>query len=108
MNEQLLSFLSLIKRAGRLALGFDVVKEAVHTRRAALVLCASDLSQKTYKEVSLICARSQVPLEPLPATMDEIWFVVGKRSGVLAVLDRGMAGRLRQLLVSDEDTKPCV
>lgn len=99
MNDQLLSFLSLTKRAGRLALGFDVVKEAVTTRRAELVLCASDLSQKTLQEMKFLCTRAGVPVEPFPATMDEIWFSVGKRAGILAVLDKGMAERMHQFLL---------
>ena len=88
MNEQLLSFLSLTKRAGRLALGFDVVKEAVLKQRTGLVLCTSDLSPKTEKEINLICSRAGVERRTIPATMDEIWFSVSKRSGVLAVLDQ--------------------
>lgn len=98
MNEQLLSFLSLTKRAGRLALGFDVVKEAVLKQRTGLVLCTSDLSPKSEKEINLICSRAGVERRTIPATMDEIWFSVSKRSGVLAVLDQGMADRIRQML----------
>ena len=104
MNEQLLSFLSLTKRAGRLALGFDVVKEAVLKQRTGLVLCTSDLSPKTEKEINLICSRAGVERRTIPATMDEIWFLVGKHSGILAVTDAAFAKKLSELLESVDET----
>lgn len=104
MNDKLLSFLSLCKKAGRLTLGFDVVKEAVATGQASLVLCASDLSPKSRKEIGLVCSKYSMTLCELSATMDDIWYLVGKRAGIMAVCDRGMAGKLRQMIEkSDEE-----
>ena len=68
--NRLLSLLSLTRRAGKLGLGFDPVKEAVQRREAALVLLAADLSPKTKKEVQWFCRTAGCPVRELPATMD--------------------------------------
>ncbi len=36
-------------------------------------------------------------MKEMPLTMDEVWFAVGKRAGVLAVADEGLAKKLAQL-----------
>ncbi|MDD2955133.1 MAG: ribosomal L7Ae/L30e/S12e/Gadd45 family protein [Oscillospiraceae bacterium] len=103
MNK-LLSLLSLTKRAGKLGLGFDPVKESVQKREAVLVLLAADLSPKTKKEVRWFCEASGCPAREIPVKMDEIWYAVGKRSGVLAVTDEGLAGSVaRQLAEQNKE-----
>ena len=102
--NRLLSLLSLTRRAGKLGLGFDPVKEAVQRREAALVLLAADLSPKTKKEVQWFCRTAGCPVRELPATMDEIWYAVGKRSGVLAIADQGLAeNAVRQLTAQNKE-----
>ncbi|MDD3192449.1 MAG: ribosomal L7Ae/L30e/S12e/Gadd45 family protein [Oscillospiraceae bacterium] len=96
MNK-LASMLSLTKKAGKLILGFDVAKEAVEKKNAGLVLLAKDLSPKSRKEIALVCEKSGAQMKELPLTMDEIWFAAGKRAGILAVADEGLAKKLAQL-----------
>ena len=36
-------------------------------------------------------------IKELPLTMDEVWFATGKRAGILAVADEGLAKKLAQL-----------
>ncbi len=96
MNK-LASMLSLSKKAGKLVLGFEVSREAVEKKSAGLVLLAKDLSLKSQKEIALVCQKSGALIKKLPLTMDEIWFAAGKRAGILAVTDEGLAKKLAQL-----------
>ena len=95
MNK-LASMLSLTKKAGKLISGFDVAKDSVE-KNAGLVLLAKDLSPKSRKEIALVCKRSGAQIKELPLTMDEVWFATGKRAGILAVADEGLAKKLAQL-----------
>lgn len=51
MNDKLLSLLGLARRGGKLSSGFDAVSNSIKRRKARLVLIASDISQKTQKEL---------------------------------------------------------
>ena len=96
MNK-LASMLSLTKKAGKLILGFDVVKEALEKKTAGLVLLAKDLSPKSRKEIVLVCEKNGAPYKTLPITMDEVWYLAGKRAGIIGVSDAGLANKLAQL-----------
>lgn len=95
--NKLASMLSLTKKAGKLISGFDVAKDSVEKKNAGLVLLAKDLSPKSRKEIALVCKRSGAQIKELPLTMDEVWFATGKRAGILAVADEGLAKKLAQL-----------
>lgn len=81
--------LSMCRRAGRLTVGMDEVKNACKAGRAYGVLAASDISKKTLKEIKYVCATEGVKLYGAGLTMDEIGDCLGKRYGILAVTDSG-------------------
>ncbi|MBQ9383436.1 MAG: ribosomal L7Ae/L30e/S12e/Gadd45 family protein [Ruminiclostridium sp.] len=87
-----LSTIGLCRRAGKLIYGFDAVVEAVKPpdSKVSGVLVTSDLSEKTKKEIRYECGKAEVPVTELPETLDDIKQVIGKRTGVLAVLDDGL------------------
>ena len=84
MNPKLIDTLTFCKRIGALKLGFDPVKSTLEHGQAKLVLLAKDLSSKSRDSVLRICQQDGCPAALLPLQMDEIWFLVGKRSGILA------------------------
>lgn len=97
-DNKIFGMLGLCKRAGRLVLGFDITKEAIQKGNAFLVLVAKDTSPKTVKEINLEAEKAKIKLETLPFTMDEIGNIVAKRTGVLAVCDKGFAERISLLI----------
>lgn len=107
MNK-LLSSISLSKRAGKLLMGFDVVKEAVLEDKAKLVLFASDLSDKTRRSMERICEEWEVLTAVLPFTLDELWMEVGKRAGILAISDKGLAELVCRNLNPAADKEECL
>lgn len=82
--------LGLCRKAGALIIGFDAVAEVLKKGKAAGVLTASDVSDKTLKEIKFHAERYKVQVLPLPAVMDELKSVTGKRAGILAITDEGL------------------
>ena len=83
--------------------GFDPVKETVEEGSAALILLAIDLSQKTKKEVQYILATHPVEIRDLPFDMTQIEHAIGKRAGVLAVCDGGLAKKIARTIDADRE-----
>ncbi len=83
--------LSMCRKAGRMVMGMDMVKDACSTGAAKAVFTASDFSPKSLKEIRFVCCRYGVKLYALGLTMDEIAEGVGKRSGAVAITDAGFA-----------------
>lgn len=103
MNDRLLSLLGLCRRAGRLVIGADPVKEAIDTHKALLVICASDISQNTEKKIRVVVeAEGNVEYHIINRTKDELSFSLGKTCAVLAVIDKGFADKLSELIKAEQ------
>ncbi|MFV0412705.1 MAG: L7Ae/L30e/S12e/Gadd45 family ribosomal protein [Oscillospiraceae bacterium] len=89
MGDKLFSALSLCKKAGALAAGFDQVVENAAAGKAHLLLFAADLSPNTRKR-----ALEQAPGLPvcnLPFTQEALAAITRKPVGVLAVNNKDLA-----------------
>lgn len=91
MNN-ILGTLGLCRRAGKTIFGFDAVIDEVKSPKGKAygVIMAKDLSEKTKKEVLFYCGKYNVPAETVNVTLEEISGVMGKRTGVIAILDKGL------------------
>ena len=85
--------LGLCKKSGKLVTGFDAVVEEMANEKSKIagVLVASDISEKTLKELRFQSQRLGFsrPVIKIDATMDELERILRKRTGILAVLDEG-------------------
>ena len=97
-STKAINLLTIYRRAGRIVMGFDSVKEAIFKGEAHCVCIANDISPKTLKEANFICDRDDIPLLKLDVTMDEVWGALGKRVGILGICDGGFAKRLDEIL----------
>ena len=102
MNDRLLSFLGLCRRAGKLVIGNDPLREAIETGKALLVLVASDISENTLKKVNAAVSAGNVPCYRVNRTKDEISFSLGKTCACLAVIDKGFADKLKELIEAEQ------
>lgn len=88
-----LSSLGLMRKVGCLVLGFDAVVREIKNPDSKIqgILVASDLSDKTRKELEFVRDRNRHGLEivGLEADMSGIESVIGKRTGIIAVMDLG-------------------
>lgn len=97
MNKQLINLLTVCRKAGKMTMGFDAVKDALLQNKAKAVLLAEDISPKTEKEVRFYAAKSGTHVESSGCTLEEIYIGIGKKAGVIAVCDEGFAKRAVQL-----------
>jgi len=88
--KNFLENLGLCKKAGALEIGFDAAVEAAAKGRASGILTASDISEKTLKEVNFHARKHKAEVLQLPARMAELKAVIGKSAGVIAVTDEGL------------------
>ena len=100
MNSHFLSTLGLAMRAGKLTFGFDTVKAAVQAGQVFLLMTGEDLSPKTVKETRFLAESQQIPWLSLPITMDGIAAAIGKKTGVIAITEEGLAARLKEQAAS--------
>lgn len=96
--DKIRGMISLCKKAGRLAEGYDMAMDAAGKDKAFLILTTTDLSSKTDKELTFRLNKNTIPRRQIPYTMDEIGMVLSKRVGVLAVCDKGFAAKLMELI----------
>jgi ribosomal protein L30E len=82
-------------------MGFDAVVEEIKSPKNKVcgVLTASDLSEKTKKEVRFECGRAGITVNEIPETLDELKGITGKRAGVIAVLDEGLYGSIVKSII---------
>ena len=90
--------LTLCRRAGRLVYGFDAVKDACALGKIACVCTASDLSEKSRKEIRFHCGRDNVPVVGISPGMDRLWRLLGKRTGIIGIADAGFASAIQSLI----------
>lgn len=85
--------LSLCRKAGKLKIGFEPVKDSIEAGAARLVLFASDFSSKSRERMEKALAKSGDPPESrrVEASMFDLARVCGKQAGVLAITDEGFA-----------------
>lgn len=99
--------LGMARRAGKLTAGFDAVAALIGRGKAAAVMTAADLSEKTNKELRFAAQDRPGLFLPLPLRKEEIGAALGlkKPVGVLALEDEGFAASLRKL--AGQEDGPC-
>lgn len=95
--DKLLSLLGLARRAGKIEPGYDAAVSAARGGKAALLLAAGDISEKTVKNLRYEGDRAGVATLRVSAGMEELGRACGMRAGVLAITDKGFAKAVKGL-----------
>ena len=93
----LLGSLTICRKAGQLAMGFDPMKEALDAGKAHAVIIASDISPKTEKEVRFFSEKHGIPVRKTEMTLEGISRALGKKAGILTVCGEGFAEKILNL-----------
>ncbi len=101
MNDRLLSFLGLCRRAKKLVIGAEITEESVRSGKSLLVLYASDASPNSLKRVRTAAAEKSVPVMCACRSKNELSAALGRLCAVLSVEDKGFADKLRLMLESE-------
>lgn len=105
MNNKLFGLLSMCRKSGRMAMGFDMSKEAAEKGKAELIVLASDISPKTEKEVRFFSEKHSVKTVKTNLTIDEFFHGIGKKVGIISICDKGFAQKAEGLIGEDTITK---
>lgn len=94
-TENILSFLGLCARAGKLSKGTHATEFAISSKKARLVVASEDISEKTVKELKFKADKHNIPVRTLEGiTAETLGQRVGKKCGIVAVNDEGFAKAL--------------
>ena len=85
MQNKFLSSLGLAKRAGRAVVGTDAVRDTMKSKKAKMVIVASDVSDNTRKEILDTSVYYGAEAVIVPYTMSELSHALGKMSLVACV-----------------------
>ena len=102
MGDLLLNFIGIARRAGKLTIGADPVRESIEKKKAKLILTANDVSKNTYKDMLREAEKSGVELLILNRTKEEISYALGKTTAVMAVEDEGFVKKIKELNSADK------
>ncbi len=99
-NDKTLSMLGLARRAGKLSMGHDMALQALLKNKAKLILFCSDVSPRLINELNTTMEKHKINTAVVKTsyTMDEIYFSVGYRAGVMTVNDENFSKRIIELL----------
>lgn len=101
-----LSYMGLAMRAGKLAFGEEGVLKAIRSGQARLVVLAEDASDNTRKKFQDKCRHYNVALSE-SFSRYELGAAIGKEERVLvAVLDSGLAQRIKTCLAKPPEVEP--
>ena len=81
MQTEMLRFLGLMRRAGKLAVGETGTGQSAREGKAALILLASDASENAEDRARGFAHRAQVPLIRLKAEGENIRRIVSESKG---------------------------
>lgn len=98
MNSKILTLLGFARKAGRLAVGTMACEQSVTRKKAHLVLIASDISDKSRKEIKFLCEKHGASVADASFTIDDMTQAIGTKAGIVAVQDDGFARAIAEKL----------
>ncbi len=102
MNK-ILTLLGFASKAGKLSFGMDKSKEAIKKKTSCLVISASDISEKSQKEIRFFTSNNNIPLISLTdINIEAVSNAVGRKCGILSVNDKSFADAIRGGYANDQ------
>ena len=101
MNNKLISMLGICNRAGKIIFGYDRVEKAVLSDTVKLVLTANDFSAKASEKLTRICRQKGISVIKTPYSINELYYILSYKAGVLGITDSAFADKIGQLLQQD-------
>lgn len=96
-HQKTINLLSICRKAGRLVIGFDAVKDAVIKGDVSCVLVTENISPKTLKEIKFFCGNSNTDIVGIDTNSDEMFNLLRKKVVVAAVTDLGFGKKFTEL-----------
>lgn len=100
MVERIYSFLGLATKAGKLLSGEDTCERMLKLGKVYLVIVAEDASDNTRKKFENMCDYRKVDIMYFGKKEMLGKFTGKKTRSVIAITDRGFAGRLKEMIIT--------
>jgi len=98
MNKEILNFVGLMKRAGALATGTDLVLTGIRNKKVKFVLIDASASENTQKKITDKCRYYNIPYIKL-AEGDHLASAIGKgNQKVVGICDQNFVKALQRKL----------
>ncbi len=94
MKNKLLSLMGIAMKARKLEYGYDTVSKSIISKNAKLIIMASDLSQKSKRNIVLLSEKYKVETLDINITMDEVYKSIGRKTGIVCINDVGFAEKI--------------
>ncbi len=92
MNSKILTLLGFASKAGKLSFGMNDAKVSLEKGKSKLIITASDVSQKSQKEIKFFSANKNVNVITLESiSIETLSEAVGRKCGIISVNDNGFA-----------------
>lgn len=102
-NDPVLGMLGLSRKAGKLAPGDEMTRDACEEGKARAVFLAADAGSAAAKKAGNYAEKANVPLIRLPHSKEELGAAIGKsQSAVCAVTDIGLAAAAVKKLAAQD------
>ena len=105
MNDRVLSFLGLCRRAKKLVIGAEVCEQSIREGKSLLILHASDASQNSLKRVKRAAGEKNISVLDSGRSKDELSAALGRLCAVLSVEDKGFADKLALMIASETERR---
>lgn len=107
MSDELniLRFLGLAAKAGKVTSGFDQVEAAIRKGNVKLLILSTDISRNTLSQLLDIGSKNNIGMPDAYsfATKEQLGRAIGKPDrAVVAITDEGFAGKLSAMLSKEE------
>ncbi len=95
-NKDVMGFLGICRKAGKLLCGHDVVKDSIVKNKATLVFLSQDASERLEREMIFLCNDNgrSIPVVRTGLQMADFLLGIGKKSAVFSVTDSGFSTKL--------------
>ncbi len=97
--KEIMGFLGLSRRAGKLLCGHDAVIESIVKDKAELIILSSDASERLKNEIKHAASYGDrnIPVIESQLLMQDFYQGVGKKSAVFSVTDKSFKEKLETM-----------
>ncbi|MBQ1389266.1 MAG: ribosomal L7Ae/L30e/S12e/Gadd45 family protein [Clostridia bacterium] len=100
-KDEIMGFLGILRRAGKITVGTDPVCDSVAKGKAKLVLMTNTVSDNTKKVILKTVKAYSMPAYIINYSRDDVSYAIGKLAVVLSINDEKAALSLKSKLGDD-------
>lgn len=104
-DKKYLSMLGMARRAGKLSMGHDTAMKSLKSKKAQLIVFASDISPRLVEEFDRASNRfcPDIACIMVDETINELYKALGYKAGVISVNDKNFSNRINELINSKQE-----